>query len=94
MAKSKKKNKVEEVVEHENVVAIRTAQTAVEGLETPDQEKFGPQLAAVSKRLGQIADKMQKAITLEATKDERLAKKREKLAAQIKATQEKLDALK
>ncbi len=93
MAKSKKSKKVDEVTEHENVVAVRTVVTAVEGLETPNQEKFEPQLAAVAKRLTAIADKMQKTITLEATKDVRAAAKREKLLAKAAEIQKQLEEL-
>ena len=103
MAKSTKNAKkvVNVVVGIETVSAVREF-TGITDIQIPAglQARFTPQLKAVAKRIAKIADNLQKAIELEATKDEREAKKaervtkrREALEAQLANVQAKLSKL-
>ena len=88
-------------VENETVQAIREF-AGITDVQIPEalQERFNSQIENVCKRIGKIADNLQKAIILEATKDEREAKKAERAAkrraqleAQLAAVQAKIAKL-
>ena len=107
MAKSRKSTNAKATVinnkkvENETVQAIREF-AGITDVQIPEalQERFNSQIENVCKRIGKIADNLQKAIILEATKDEREAKKAERvtkrriqLEAQLAAVQAKLTKL-
>jgi len=107
MTKSKKNSK--KVANVENAEVINTSVTQllaiarnIENIDLPIMlnERFDGQLTTVMNRIGKIAANLQKAIELEATKDEREVKKTERvtkrrtqLEAQLAAVQAKLSKL-
>ena len=100
MAKSKrstKKTAVATVKEHTLVCSVRTIADQVADLILTVQEtqpKHAGMLNKVEDRLNKIADTLQKALTLDATKTEREATKRQKIVDQIAKLQAKLDDIK
>ena len=108
MTKSTKKNS-KKVTNVENAEVINTSVTQllaiarnIENIDLPIMlnERFDGQLTTVMNRIGKIAANLQKAIELEATKDEREVKKTERvtkrrtqLEAQLAAVQAKLSKL-
>ena len=105
MAKSTKKTtkKVANVeVINTPVTQLLAVARSIENIDLPItlNDRFDGQLTKVMNRIGKIADNLQKAIVLEATKDEREAKKAERAAkrraqleAQLAAVQAKLAKL-
>jgi len=104
MTKKSTKKTAKKVVEVNNTseLMLRSIEQELNEVPVPEalQERFNSQIVNVCKRIHKIADNLQKAITLEATKDEREAKKTErgnvrrtKLEAQLAAIQEKLAKL-
>jgi len=102
MTKSKKAAKKVVEINNTSELMLRSIEQTLNEVIIPVklQERFNPQIENVCKRIHKIADNLQKAITLEATKDEREAKKvergnarRTKLEAQLAAIQEKLAKL-
>ena len=102
LAKLGKELQANGVIEADVVVGLRATEQSLNETQIPEalQERFNSQIENVCKRIGKIADNLQKAIILEVTKDEREAKKaeritkrRETLEAQLTAVQAKLAKL-